>query len=274
MKNLIAMDLYRLFRTKALKVGIVAAFLVSLLTVLFNFALVELVKPVVLNTGAEELALMSIMAPSVGWILGVDFADVVISGTGAFSLLICCVVASSFISGEQACGYVKNVMGQLTHRGYSVISKFVVTSVVHLIILSIYTLVNAVMGKVLFANYITGCSVGNMVGALLTRLLLYVAINAIIVFLCILTKSQSLGMVIGAVFGIGVTQIVYMVANGLLGMLKIKINVAHLMPDGVNGLINAADIGSLYGRAIGVSAVVIVVFLTASVLVVRNRDVR
>ena len=273
MKNLIRMDFYRLFHSKALKVGIIAAFLVAIATALFNYGIVELVK-MTMDTDPEAAAGIGLIIPAVGWIAGVDFADIVITGTGAFSLLISCIAAASFISAEQSCGYVKNVIGQLPDRGYTIISKFVVTSAIQLIVLLVYTLVNLVTTKIFFGPYIVSYSIGGLVGALMTRLLLYLSINAVILFLCTLTRSQSLAMVIGAIFGIGVTKIVYLIISGMLSMLKIDLTVANYTPDGINSTINLGSISSLYGKAIGISLVYIAVFLVWSIAIVKKRDVR
>ena len=273
MINLIKMDLYRLFRTKALKVGVIAAFAVAAAAMLLNYAIVEVFKTSVAND-PESAATMGMLIPAVGWVAGVDFADIVITGTSALSLLISCVVAASFISTEQTCGYVKNVIGQVSDRGYTVASKFVATSVIHFIILAVYTLVNVLLAEMLFGKYIVSYSIEKLVGLMLTRLLLYIAINAVILFLCILAKSQSLAMVIGAIFGTGITMIVYLVSSSVLGMLKIELNVSNYMPDGINGTLSVGSIDSLYVKAISVSVIFIVAFLVGSIAVVKNRDVR
>ena len=57
-------------------------------------------------------------------------------------------------------------------------------------------------------------------------------------------------------------------------MAKITLDVAQLMPDGINGLINAASVGSIAVRAVIVSVIFIAVFLTSSVLLFKYRDVK
>jgi hypothetical protein len=58
---------------------------------------------------------------------GVDFADVVLTGTSALSLFLSCMLVASFVGAEQSCGYIKNVAGQLPNRGMTVVSKYIVT---------------------------------------------------------------------------------------------------------------------------------------------------
>ena len=81
-------------------------------------------------------------------------------------------------------------------------------------------------------------------------------------------------MVIGAIFGIGVTSLVYLAASSLLGMLKITVNVSHLMPDGINGLISVSSLGTISVRAIIVSIIFIAGFLIGAVMLFKKRDVK
>lgn len=139
MKNLIKMDFYRLFHTKALKVGIIVAFLVAILGALFNYVIVEAVKMSIATDPAAAEGL-GLVLPAVSWVLGVDYGEIVIGCTGTFSLLISCVVAASFISTEQSCGYEKNFIGQLPDRGYTIVSKFIATSAIQFILYSVDSL--------------------------------------------------------------------------------------------------------------------------------------
>lgn len=273
MLNLIKMDLYRLFHSKAIKVGMIASVIVAFVGMLFNFGIISLIE-IVPDEDGLATGWLGMIFPAANWIEGVDFASIVISGTNILSLFIGCMVSASFISAEQSCGYVKNIAGQLHDRGYTVISKFAVTSLIHFIVLLIYALVSTVCAFVFFSKYIVAYSVGKLIAGFLLRLLLFIAINAVILFLCTLTKSQSLAMVTGAIFGIGVTKIFYMIANMILKMLKISINITNFMPDGINGELNFGTIETLAVKAIIVSVVFIAIFLTGATLLVKKRDVK
>lgn len=273
MKNLIRMDFYRLFHAKAIRIGVIAAVIVAFFGMLFSLGIIEIFK-FGLELEPEAAASMSQLFPMVSWIDGVDFANVVLYGTGMFSLFIACMVSASFVSAEQSCGYFKNVAGQLSNKGVSVFSKFVVTSFVYVVIMLIYTLVSSICALLFFSKYLESYSIGALIGGLCLRTMLYLAINAIMIFLCTLTKSQSLAMVIGAILGTGITQLAYFAINGLLGIVKINLNVSHFMPDGISGLINAGNLGSLWLKAIIVSIVFIAGFLAGAMVIVNKRDVK
>jgi ABC-type transport system involved in multi-copper enzyme maturation permease subunit len=198
----------------------------------------------------------------------------VIGGTGAFSLFVGCMIAASFIGSEQSCGYTKNFAGQLPNRGYMAVSKFAVTSVAQVIVLVIYAAVSAALVPVFFGKYVTGYSIAALLEALGLRLMLHIAVNAIIVFICTLTKSHAIAMVLGSIFGLGITQIAYWAASMVLRIAKINFDIGQYMPDGLNGQISIASIGSIYIKAIIVSVAFTAVFLIANYIVVSKRDVK
>lgn len=273
MWNLIKMDFYRLFTSKTMKVGAIMAFLVSVGYMLISMGLVELCQFASANDPEAAMGL-ALIIPQAEWAFGINFADIVLSGTASFSLFVGCMITANFIGSEQSCGYTKNFAGQLPDKGYMAISKFVVTSIAQFVVLFIYSVVSAVLAEILFGKYINGYNISALICAICLRLLLYFAINAIIVFLCTLTKSHSIAMVAGCIFGIGVTQFAYLAISAVLGALKINFPISDYMPDGINSQLAIDTVGSLTVKAIVVSIAFIAVFLSANYFVQRKRDVR
>lgn len=275
MLNLIKMDLYRLFHSKAIKIGMIAAALLAVLGLLLNLGILAVADFAMTESGdVESVASLSLFFPAVAWLEGTDYATIVFAGTGTFSLFVACMVSANFISSEQSCGYVKNIAGQLPDRSYTVISKFLVTALVNLIILVIYVVVSCIFAPIFFKKYIATYSIGSLIALLSLRLLLNLAINAVILFLCTLTKSQSLAMVIGAIFGIGITKLAYLALQTLLGVIKISFKISDYMPDGIDGLLSVETLGTLAPKAIIVSIVFMAVFLFGSIFLMKKRDVK
>ena len=273
MLNLVRMDFYRLFRSKVIKVGMIAAAIIAFLGMLLNLGILEIMK-LTMGDASSDPESIGFLFPIISWLNGVDFADVVFTGTNSLALFVSCMIVASFIGAEQSCGYIKNIAGQLSNRGMTVVSKFIVTCAVQLIVLLIYTVISIICGMLFFGSYIKTYSIVALIEGLLLRLLLFCAINAIVLFFCTLTKSHSIAMVVGAIFGIGVTGLVYLAASALLGMLKISVNLADFMPDGINGLINVSNLGTIAVKAIVVSVVFIAGFLISAVILFNKRDVK
>jgi ABC-type transport system involved in multi-copper enzyme maturation permease subunit len=250
--------------------------MIALAYMLLSLFIVEVFKTVPTDdpNTQEGLEFLSILFPQFGWIGGANLSTIIFSGTGALSLFVGCMITASFIGSEQSCGYTKNFAGQLADRGYMAISKFVVASIAQIMILIIYLIVTAVFAKSLLGNYINGYDPGSLFAALGLRALLHIAITAVIVFICTLTKSHSIAMVVGSIFGIGITSIAYFAVTGLLTMVKIKFNVANYMPDGINGQLSTNNVKELAAKAIAVSLAFIVAFVAANYVLVRKRDVK
>ena len=273
MLNLIKMDFYRLFKTKAWKTGIIVGAIFAFCASLINFGIVELVS-FASQENPEAVMGIGMFLAVASWAGGVDFAEIVLTGTGMLSLFVSCMMAASFIGDEQSCGYVKNIAGQFPNRGHLIISKFVTTCFVHLSILVIYTVVCSIFAGIFFNKYITGYSIGAMLAGVLLRFILFCAINAVVLFFCTLTKSHSISMVIGAIFGTGISSLGYKVITMILSIAKISVNMEMITPDGINGLINSTSIGDIALRAIIVSAVFIGLFLSGAIILFKKRDVR
>ena len=271
MWKLIKMDFYRLFSGKALKIGMIAACLVCAAYMFLSLGIVEIAK-FALKEDPDAADGMGMFLAQVAWINGVDFAEVVLSGTSAFALFVGCMLTANFIGSEQSCGYVKNIAGQLPDRGYMVISKFIVTCFFQFVVLVIYTAVSAIFAP-LFFN-VTAYSISKLFAALGLRLILHFAINAIIVFICTFTKSHAIAMVIGSIFGIGITKFVYMIVSMLLSAIKINFDIAKYMPDGINSQLAVDTVDTLWVKSIVIALIFTTAFLVANYLIVKKRDVK
>ena len=273
MWKLIKMDFYRLISSKTIKVGAIMAFLACTGYMLLSLGIISLAR-FALNEDPSVAMGLGIFISQINWLNGVDFSEIVFGGTAVFSLFIGCMISANFIGSEQSCGYTKNFAGQLSDKGYMAISKFVVTSIAQAMILAIYTVVSSVFAQLLFGTYINGYDISTLLAAIGLRLMLHLAVNAIIIFICTFTKSHAIAMVAGCIFGIGVTKIAYSTVEMLLSLMKINFPISQYMPDGVNSQLTLDTVGELYIKAILVSLVFIAVFVAANYLVLRKRDVK
>ena len=273
MWKLIKMDFYRLFSSKTIKVGAFMAFLACAGYMLLSLGIIEISKLTFKEDPSIATGMGALLA-QVGWMNGVDFSEIVFGGTAVFSLFIGCMISANFIGAEQACGYTKNFAGQLPNKGYMAISKFVVTSVSQTMLLVLYTVVSAIFAQLLFGPYISGYDISTLLAALGLRLMLHLAINAIIIFICTLTKSHAIAMVAGCIFGLGVTKVVYTAAGMVLGLMSIDLDIGSYMPDGIISQLSLYTVEDLWIKAVVVSLAFIAVFLASNYFILRKRDVR
>lgn len=270
MLNLIKMDMYRLFRTKSFRIGLIIAFALSFSCVAVLAALSNLIPMLSGSSGATMAEL-----PFANWRNNVNLFDIILTSTAVLSLLVSAVIASNFISNEQSNGYVKNIAGQLKNKGIMNISKFAALAVMSLSVLVAYA-AGATLGGFLFLNSAMNFDGVNSFLALYgTKYLIYLAVNAIILFLCALTKSKSVSIAFAVMFGTGATIFVYNIISTFIGILfKIDLPISSYVPDGlIFGLSMASPYAELI-KAIVVSVVYIAVFMTLSVVITRKRDTR
>ena len=127
MWKLIKMDFYRLFNSKAIKVGVIMAFLLSAGYILLSLGIIALAK-IAFNEDPMMADSLGIIISQAAWMNGVDLSEIVFDGTTVFSLFIGCMISASFMGSEHSCGYTKNYAGQLKDKGYMAVSKLVTTS--------------------------------------------------------------------------------------------------------------------------------------------------
>ena len=107
------------------------------------------------------------------------------------------------------------------------------------------------------------------------KYLLFLSIVAIIIFLCTLTKSSSLAIAFGVIFGTGMTTIVYTAVSFFLETVtKHSIQVASFTPDGFAFKLSILSQPEVLAKGCVLSVIYIAVFLILSAVVMNKRDTR
>ena len=271
MLNLIKMDLYRLFKTKSLKTGLIISAMISFVTI----AIIAFLSNITPQLSPDSQVTMTEMMPFVNWRNSVSFYDIILTATNVLSLMVSAVLASIFINEEQINGYIKNIAGQVKNKGMMIVAKSVALAVMTLFVLIAYTAGATVSGFVFFSNVITYEGLTQFLAVFGTKYVIYLSVNAIILFLCTLTKSKTLSVAVGVIFGSGASIIVYNIISTFIGIvLKLEVPVASYVPDGlVFGLTMTAPSAEII-KAIAVAVAYIVVFIVASMVVMKKRDTR
>ena len=155
------------------------------------------------------------------------------------------------------------------------VSKFAALSVMSLSVLVAYAAGSTVSGLIFLNNAINYEGFSQFLAVFGTKYLIYLSVNAIILFLCTLTKSKSVSIAFGVMFGSGATVLVYNVISTFAGIvLKCEVPVASYVPDGlIFGLTMDASSEALI-KAVIVGVVYIAVFMAFSMVVMKKRDTR
>ena len=271
MLNLIKMDLYRLSKTKSLKIGLIISAIISFVSISIIAGLANLVP----QFDATTQATLTMMMPFADWRTNVSFYEIILTATSMLSLMVSAVLASIFISEEQANGYIKNIAGQVKSKGMMTVSKFVALAVMTLFVLLAYTAGAALSGHLFLNNAITYDGLSHFLAVFGTKYLIYLSVNAIILFLCTLTKSKSLSIALGDIFGSGASIIAYNIISTFLGIIfKCDIPLTSYVPDGLVFDITMDAPSDALIKATVVGIVYIAIFMAFSMVLMKKRDTR
>ena len=260
MADLIKMDMYRLFRTKVFYVMLGAVTAACFATTVLAKVLTDLFSKTA--EGAEAAALYP---------ASVALSDILASPF-AFSALFILVFISliSFTYADIANGFVKNVAGQLPHKGDTVISKFAVI-LVHNAIFTLFAALGSAAGEMTVRTVVVDSQTGRGVITMLAKILLLQSLSAIILFVTTGLKSKTFASVAGVIISTGLLGIVYFGIETILEKLfKLSVDLSEYAPDQL--LTKAGQ--AAFGNAFIVSAIVSVLFVVLTVKVFNRRDVK
>ncbi len=266
MGNIIKMDFYRMFRAKSFIISNIILFFIALSNRPIQLGFDALAAN--LSATAEEPYVS--MAET---IKRANFAEL-LSDPFVFSLSIILVLipAVVFSYADLANGFIKNIAGQVSNKGYTVVSKFVVLCVHNLIFMFVGVLGN--IFSVLIVSSFSGIKeVGNIGTALATfaiKWLLLMALTAILLFFTTGLKNKTLASVIGVIFGSGALSILHLMIDDI-AQRALKFNPSDYDP---TVLMGSASANVLVVNAIVVSLVVIAIFIPLTVKVFNKTDVK
>lgn len=271
MTKLIKMDLYRLSKTKSYKILLIVALSISFIAV----AVISGIAKLIPLLPAESQETLSFAFPFASWIENISVFNIMYTSLYMLSLMIISIATAIFISTEHSSGYIKNIAGQVNNKGMLIISKFATLSFATFTIFLSY-LVGAFTSAQIFLhgslNYTGFMDFATAIGV---KYLLFLSIVAIIIFLCTLTKSSSLAIAFGAIFGTGITSIVYSTVSFFLGIVtKHDINISSFTPDGFVFSLSMGAQPEILAKGCVLSVIYIVVFLLLSIFVMNKRDTR
>lgn len=271
MSNLIKADLFRLFKTKSYKIGLLISIAISFISIA---AIAGICKAIPLFTDPETMAFF-LAFPYASWAEGVSIFTVMATSTNFLSLMVTCMLASIFVNEEQTSGFVKNIAGQTKDKGMLIFSKFIVLAFVALSVILCYMLGSLISGLLFFGGALNFTNAAAFFTVIGVKFLIFLSVNAIILFLCTLTKSKSLAVAVGVVFGSGATMIIYFFASLLItAIVKVDITLSKFTPDGLIFGLGMNSEPAALTKALVVALVYAVVFTGLSVLVMKKRDTK
>ena len=256
MGKLIRMDLYRLLKSRSFLVCLGLNFLLALGDTPFAklmFTLARSLSTEVNEAFPAEASLSAILTnpfPLMGMML---------------ALLSLCF----FYHADMEHGYIKNIAGQMPMKGFTVLSKFIVTAL-HNLFFVVTGIIGDLMGTLFIQRLIMDADVPETIRLLVLKLLLLQSICAILLLGVATFRSKSLGMILAVLFGLGLTPLIYRGINeALRPLFGQSADISKFMPDAV-----MAEIPLDTVKALAVSLVFGGVFLLLAIRIFDRKDVK
>ena len=264
MGKLIKMDIYRLFQSKLFWIlgGVLFA-----IEFFMSFGLPFLL---------DMLKNFSDKPDSIAANSKVSFSSLVSEPVSGFLLILMFASVTAFLYADIRNGYIKNIAGQLPKKGYTAVSKFVV-SIIHNLIFMFFGFMGSFIGHLLCPK--TTIVYDNMILSALVifalHLLLSLAMVSIILFLTTGLRNKTIASVVGVLFSVGALSLLYMGINKLLEVVGLKeFDIGNYMPDQLYGQkFDLAAVNSVISAAlVGITFCAVFLFLT--IAIVNKRDVK
>lgn len=249
MRNLIKMDLYRLFHT-------ISTWVMLLVTIVAAFFCVALTVDI------------SDKYSSVVNILEMLFH-------GGLFMVLCSVFVTIFVNAEQRNGYDKNFGGIISHRGQLVISKIVAVAIEIMIVFILFASTIAVAAKIYCGNQFAIGSFRNLFTLLGIQYLLHIGFASAIILICVLTRSSAFTMVSGILISCNIMNIIYSLVNKLIHSISntAEFDISHFMVD-YNIFAYSLELSANdTARVIAVECIFIIISLACASIVIEKRDV-
>lgn len=252
MLNLIKMDLRRTFRTPLLY-----ALLLGLGVMLGTFAMT--------GTMGENISIAALIGPTTAtgdMMSGIGMSMVLIFGS---------VYIVSIIGNDFSTGFIKNILTVHANKRDYIFSKLAVSTVVSTAMIVFYVILMTILG-IIQGLPLAIPSFGGLLLFLVGKLLLAVALNALLIGFMLLTRNLPISIIACFLFGMGgVTMLLSMLAGTLdIPLLQTISTFTIAGSSGIGGL--SASAGS-FAHIVLCAAVWLMFSLGCSGFIMQKKDV-
>lgn len=248
---LLRMDLYRMRRSKSVYVclGILLLMIVATLGMLW-FVVTPQGQEAGMRIGLFTAADLANLADETDTLAGVDTLVMLRQSSmdGGMYNLVFGIWIALFVCMDYQSGYIKNVMAVHQNRWNYVAAKIVTAGIVSLCYLSAQYLMVLLMNRLL--GYMAPCSaLGDTLFYMTWSWLLTVAFAALVICVCVWTRSVAAGTLVAVLLGSGAVQgPMYALLNMVHMGGWMKYTIYHALDQGAS---HYAAMSDLYVYAVG-----------------------
>ena len=258
MHNLLRMDLYRMKKATGFIVTLILAFVFAAAQTPLGLLLSNLARMLDSSVSASLLP------------ASVPLASFLSAPLPFLNAMLALLSAAFFFYADVEFGYIKNIAGQMPKKGYTLLSKYFAIAL-HNLLFMIVGVLGGLLGSVFIQKITLGDDLARGFLDFGLKFLLLQALCTVLLFVCSVLRSKSLGTVLAVLLGSGMMFLLYSgLSSSLNNLLRLKdFALEDYMPDQLLGADHPVPLTALVS-----AAVTICLFLPLSIRVFDRRDVK
>lgn len=272
MLNVLKMDLYRIVKSKA-------AWLILVASILMMFASVFMTKQDInfyndnpsalenLRNGGEINWGIYIGSVNPKWCNGnvIPLMELLAVNINSRMLLMFLTVFIVYFAGSEGRNsFMKNIVGQVKNRAFLVMSKFIAISI-YTVFMMIATMLATMLGSRMFFGYVSLAGMSQGINFLLIQMSLHIGYGMFVLLLYHITGSSVATMLSGILIAAGILQFFDAI---------MYINILRYTTSGNVGVLSLSSSGTAYMRAGVVAVCAIVIMNLLSSIIIQKRDLK
>lgn len=248
MINLIKMDIYRLFRTKALYIIAVTFFIFVFLFTYMQFELFSTDSSITISV--ENIMELTMIL---------------------FTLVIT-IFSTLFTTSENTSGYIKNIGGQISARSLLIVSKAAALLLYTIIMFGAYLIVQLIAYRIVCGDITFQSEPKDFAIYVAIEILLHFALALVCIMIALVIPSSGIAMTLSVILGCRITTNFYAAINMLFDSIK-DFDVSNYLLIGNIGSLSAASTNHEAMTAILVGIIFGAASMLISCLIFEKKDI-
>lgn len=284
MFNVLKMDLYRMAKSKATWIILLASMLMMFVSIFMTSQDIDYYNsnPIALENlqenGGEINWGIYIGSVNPEWCNGneISLMDLVAVNIKSKLLLMFLVVfITYFVGSEGRNGFIKNIAGQVKNRSSLILGKFIAIGI-FTILMIVAAVFSTMLGSLIFLGYVNFVGIKQGLIFLVVQILLHIGYGMFILLLFNVTRSSIATMLSGILIAAGILQVVDAILFSIFKELDSieGFSVMKYLTSGNVGVLSINSSNAVYTQAGMIAVCAIVLMTVLSSIIIQRRDLQ
>ena len=284
MFNVLKMDLYRMAKSNATWIILLASMLMMFVSIFMTSQDIDYYNsnPIALENlqenGGEINWGIYIGSVNPKWCNGneISLMDLVAVNIKSKLLLMFLVVfITYFVGSEGRNGFIKNIAGQVRNRSSLILGKFIAIGI-FTIVMIVAAVFSTMLGSLIFLGYVNFVGIKQGLIFFVVQILLHIGYGMFILFLFNVTRSSIATMLSGILIAAGILQVVDAILFSIFkGLDSIEgFSVMKYLTSGNVGVLSINSSNAVYTQAGMIAVCAIVLMTVLSSIIIQRRDLQ